>query len=104
MAFQNNQEYVQCYSENISQGGLFLQTNVPPDPNATIEIVLQPPKNAKNHSPITLKGRVVRLVTVIEESKAIHKVAVQFVEMTPQIQTQLDILYEEMSQGATLSL
>lgn len=99
VAFQSNAEFIHCYSENISKGGIFLQTEIQPDPNATIEIILLPPKSAKTApGEIKLKGRVVRLFSVVENSKPIHKVALQFVDLTPQVQTQLDLLYEEFSQ------
>jgi hypothetical protein len=98
VAFQSNEEFIHCYSENISKGGIFLQTDVQPDPNATIEVVLHTPKSSLSDSrEIRLKGRVVRLFSIVENAKQVHKVALQFVDLTPQVQTQLDMLYEEFS-------
>ncbi|MDB5038358.1 MAG: hypothetical protein JWQ35_1886 [Bacteriovoracaceae bacterium] len=95
--FKSGKEFVACYSENLSKGGIYLQTSVPPDPNAVLEIVLDLPETLQSSSSqLLLRGRVIRLMSMVEDSKAIHKVAVQFVELTPQIQMQLDLLYEEL--------
>ncbi len=100
--FKNGREFVACYSENISKGGIFLQSEVPPDPNATLEIVLDFPEGvaSSQSKAIVLKGKVVRLMSVVDSGKAIHKVAVQFIELTPQIQMQLDLLYESLLKKA----
>jgi hypothetical protein len=96
--FRNGKEFIACYSENISKGGIYLQSVKPPDPNAVMEIILDlPPKNRVfPEAQLKLKGRVIRLMSYVEDSKATHKFAVQFVELTPQIQTQLDLLYDEL--------
>jgi hypothetical protein len=95
--FRNGREFIACYSENLSRGGIFLQTEIPPDPNAILEVVLDIPNNVpSSNRQIVLRGRVIRLMSVVENSKATHKVAVQFVELTPQIQMQLDSLYEQI--------
>src|SRR5207302_707654 len=101
--FKNGREFIACYSENISKGGIYLQTELPPDPNALLEIVLDLPTalQASGTKQISLRGRVVRLMSLVENSKATHKVAVQFIELTPQIQMQLDLLYEEFLNSPT---
>jgi hypothetical protein len=99
--FRSGKEFIDCYSENISQGGILLQSNIPPDPNAVMEIVMDLPAGETLPSrQVALRGRVVRLMSVVENSKAIHKFAIQFVELTPQIQAQLDLLYEQLSKSA----
>ena len=94
--FSSGPEFVACYSENISKGGLFLQTETAPDPNAVIEVVLHPPQTAVKHGDIILRGRIVRMMSAVDSGKSVHKVAIQFVDLTPQIQTQLDMLYDSL--------
>ena len=95
--FRSGQEFIACYSENISKGGLFLQTETAPDPNAVIEIVLHPPQGSAQRSDIILRGRIVRMMSMMDSGKSLHKVALQFVDMTPQVQSQLDLLYESLA-------
>lgn len=100
--FRSGKEFIACYSENISQGGILLQSEVPPDPNAVMEIVLDLPAGNPTTPArqLPLRGRVVRLMSMVENSKATHRFAIQFVEMTPQVQAQLDLLYEQLSKSA----
>lgn len=98
-------EFAACYSQNISKGGIYLETEVLPDPNAIVELVLDLPPELMKASPksITLKGRIVRLMTVTSEKRTIHKVAIQFLEIQPDIQLQLDRLYEQLAKDMTRS-
>jgi hypothetical protein len=95
-------EFEVCYSQNISRGGIFLETHILPDPNAAVELVL----NLKSILPtgrdpfVRLNARVVRLMTIVESGQKIHKVGMQFVDITPQTQILLDQLYEELKPKA----
>jgi hypothetical protein len=97
--FHNNQEFVQCYSQNISKGGIYLETAVLPDPNARVELVL----DLSNAAPgldlgqVSLYGRIVRLMSLKMDGKAIHKIAIQFVDTPPDIQAKLDALYNKLA-------
>jgi hypothetical protein len=97
-----HKEFEVCYSQNISRGGIFLETHILPDPNASVELVL----NLKSILPqeanplIKLNARVVRLMTIVEEGKKLHKVGMQFVDLSPQTQIALDQLYEEITSRA----
>ncbi len=99
--FRSGREFIACYSENISKGGLFLQTETAPDPNASIEVVLHPPEESGSHEDIKLLGRIVRMISVSDSGKSLHKVALQFIDMTPQVQSKLDLLYEALAQDMT---
>ena len=101
--FRSGREFIVCYSENISKGGLALQTESAPDPNAVIEIILHPPAESGHREDIKLRGRIVRMMSMMDCGKALHKVALQFVDMTPQIQMKLDLLYEALAQDMTQS-
>ena len=96
----SQKEFEVCYSQNISRGGIFLETTVLPDPNAAIELVLNlAPILKDGRDPfIRLEGRVVRLMTVTESGKKIHRVGIQFVNLAPGTQVLIDQLYQELSQ------
>jgi len=84
--------------KNISRGGLFLEAEVLPDPNAVVDLVLDLTENlGPEPAIVNLKGRVVRLMTVTEGKKSFHQIAIQFFDVTPQIQLQLDRYYQELS-------
>ncbi len=93
--FQSGKDFARCYTENLSKGGILLQTDELPDPNATIEVVLYTPGNDTHK--ISVRGKVVRRITVSENSKKVHKVALQFVDITADAQTEIDRLYELFS-------
>lgn len=97
--FRNNQEFVQCYSQNISKGGIYLETAVLPDPNARVELVLDLTNAAEglNLGQVSLFGRIVRLMSLKMDGKSIHKIAIQFVDTPPDIQAKLDALYNKLS-------
>lgn len=95
--FKSGEEFVQCYSRNISQGGMFLEAEALPDPNANIELLLKLPDQDGHRLEVVLSARVVRLMTVSESGKEIHKIAVQFLNVSPQIQLKLDQLYSQLS-------
>ncbi len=96
--FKTGKEFIDSYSENISKGGIYLETSAAPDPNAVLEVVLDLPLalQAPDLKQITLRGRIVRTITSSEDKKTTHKVAIQFIEMTPQIQTKLDMMYDDL--------
>lgn len=97
--FKTQQEYTRCYSKNISQGGIFLETEVLPDPNAVVELILDLSEfsDRPEAKRVSLTGRVVRLMTIMESSMKVHKVAIQFIEVEPYIRVLLDQLYEQMN-------
>lgn len=96
--FKTEQEFATCYSKNISRGGIFLETDILPDPNATVELVLDLSEFSEDADTkqVSIRGRVVRLMTITESSKQIHKIAVQFVSVEPYVQVMLDRLYEKL--------
>lgn len=100
MQFRTDREFAACYTQNLSKGGIYLETSELPDPNAIIELSMElPPSAARSMDQrITLKGRVARLMTVSVDSKTIHKVAIQFVDLEPQVQLQINRLFDELSQ------
>jgi c-di-GMP-binding flagellar brake protein YcgR len=98
--FRSGTEFTACYTQNLSKGGIYLETESLPDPNATIEIVLELPKSdTRKSTKLKLIGRIVRLMSVSIDSKTIHKVGIQFLDVPPQIQVQLDSFYEELAKA-----
>lgn len=95
VAFRSGGEFVDCYSQNLSKGGIYLETQTLPDPNAVLELVLNLPAPASRQ--LSLQGKIVRLMSVSESSKTIHKVAIQFLEVPPEVQLQLNLLYEDLA-------
>ncbi|PIR22336.1 MAG: hypothetical protein COV44_08505 [Deltaproteobacteria bacterium CG11_big_fil_rev_8_21_14_0_20_45_16] len=98
--FKSGNEFAACYSKNISRGGIFLETKVLPDPNATVELVLDlsdsvPEAGAEK---LSLKGRVVRLMSVNEGSQTIHKIALQFIDIPHRTQLLLDQYYQNVQE------
>lgn len=96
--FRTGSEFATCYSKNISRGGIFIETEELPDPNATVELVLDLTDPLKSEEPteLAIHGRVVRLMTVTENSRSIHQVAIQFIDLPPKVQIQLDKYYEQL--------
>ena len=99
VTFKDNEEFVSCYSQNLSHGGIFLETSVLPDPNAVIDLVLDcsAVEENPNNKEIHLVGRVVRLISEYADGKPHHKVALQFLDVSPEIQIRLDHLYNTLS-------
>lgn len=97
--FRSQQEFSACYSQNLSKGGIYLETESLPDPNAVIELDLEIPASSSRPqaSSVSLRGRIVRLMSVAVEGKKVHKVAIQFIDVPPHIQFQIDALYEELA-------
>jgi len=102
--FRNNLEFVSCYTQNLSKGGIYLETAVLPDPNATIELVLDLASAADDTSmgKVSLTGKVVRLMTASMDGKTIHKVAIQFVDTPPSVQAKIDALFNQLSEGSSV--
>lgn len=100
VGFRTGDEFALCYSRNISRGGMFVETSVLPDPNAHVHLVLDLTPfldDSESETKFEIQARVVRLMTVNEDGKEIHKIAVQFVDLPPQIQLKLDRLYSELA-------
>jgi len=96
--FRSNKEFVSCYSQNISKGGIYIETFELPDPNANVELVLDlsAATSDSNLGKVSLVGKVVRLMTMSIDGRKVHKVALQFIDVPPQIQAKLDSLYEKL--------
>lgn len=96
--FRNNQEFIQCYTQNLAKGGIYLETETLPDPNANIELVLDlsSAEAGSDLGKVTLSGKVVRLMSVSMDGKKIHKVAIQFMNTPPQVQAKIDSLYNRL--------
>lgn len=100
--FSSGDEYRLAYSRNISKGGIFVESESLPDPNATIELLLDLSElhrdglswSKERLKEVKVKGRVVRLITVSEKGKSLHKVAIQFFDMAPSTQVLFDEIYE----------
>lgn len=98
VSFRNNREFATCYTQNLSKGGIYLETTDLPDPNANIELVLDlSSAGAEDLGRVSLTGKVVRLMTVTMDKKKIHKVAIQFIDTPPQIQAKIDRLYNKLA-------
>ncbi len=98
---RSGQEFAQAYSQNISKGGIYLETSNLPDPNATIEVSFDLSSLADSTIPqrLVLTGKVVRLMTIHEGGKPLHKIAIQFVDLDPSLQLQIDTLYDRLSRN-----
>lgn len=98
---RSGEEFVQAYSQNISRGGIYLETSTLPDPNATIEVSFDLSSIFGSSGPqnLTLTGRVVRLMTVNESGQTIHKIAIQFMDLDPTLQLQINALYDQLAQA-----
>jgi hypothetical protein len=99
--FRNEKEFVQCYSQNLSKGGIYLETPQLPDPNANIELSLHLPASANGGASeeIRLMGKVVRLMSISVSGQTVHKVALQFVDVSAELQAKLDALYHHYSKA-----
>jgi hypothetical protein len=99
--FRNGKEFTACYTQNLSKGGIYLETETLPDPNALIELVLEIPATIRQAGGTTLKlmGRIVRLMSVNSDSKTIHKVGIQFLDVPAQVQLQLDSFFDELAKA-----
>lgn len=97
--FKSEEEFAICYTKNISRGGIFVESLELPDPNATIELVLDLTEPMHSPTPLELKvtGKVVRLMTINSDSQSVHHVAIQFVDIPPNVQLQLDRYYDQLS-------
>ncbi len=96
--FRTNKEFIQCYTQNLAKGGIYLETELLPDPNANIELVLDlsSADQGQELGKVSLTGKVVRLMSVSMDGKKIHKVAIQFINTPPQIQAKIDSLYNRL--------
>lgn len=97
VAFRSGQEFVRCFTENLSKGGIYLETDSLPDPNALIELVLNFNDVLESNQSLHLTGKVVRLMTVNQSGKTTHKVAIQFINLDPKTQLVLDRYYETLA-------
>jgi uncharacterized protein (TIGR02266 family) len=61
VTFPTVEELIQEYTRNISSGGIFLKTDQPLDPNATIDLTIQFPEGLGVY---TVQGRVARLMVM----------------------------------------
>jgi len=87
--FGNVQDFVLEYAANISAGGVFVQTENPPELHSVITVILELPDGG---SPVEAKGRVVHRVTPAE-AKARSTLAgagVQFVDATDEFRERID--------------
>jgi hypothetical protein len=98
VGFQTEDEFALCYSKNISRGGIFLETEILPDPNARIEIVFDLSKilDESENQRIAILGKVVRLMSLSADGKNIHQIALQFIELDPQKELLLDRIFEKL--------
>lgn len=96
--FRSGSEFASCFSKNISRGGIFIETNELPDPNAAIELVLDLPDDFPNDNDdvLSVSGKIVRTMTVNEEGKSVHHIAIQFVDIPPKVQLELDRYYSRL--------
>jgi hypothetical protein len=69
--FRSGKEFSACYSQNLSKGGIYLETADLPDPNALIELDMELPGSPQNPTPTTISitGKIVRLMTVSIDKK-----------------------------------
>lgn len=102
MGFQTENEFSLCYTKNISRGGIFLETEILPSPNARIEIVFDLSKilDESENQRIAILGKVVRLMSLSVDGKNIHQIALQFIELDPQKELLLDRIFEKLQKSA----
>lgn len=102
VGFQTENEFSLCYSKNISRGGIFLETEILPSPNARIEIIFDLSKilDESENQRISIVGKVVRLMSLSADGKNIHQIALQFVELDPQKELLLDRIFEKLQPTA----
>ena len=98
---KSNADFFHAYSQNISKGGVLLESQTLPDPNAIVEVQFDLGSifGAGGPSSLALTGKVVRLMSIIENGKPIHKVAIQFIDLDPRLQLQIDALYNRLTQS-----
>ena len=88
-------EFLVTYSENISRGGIFVTTNVPPQLREIVELLLELPDN---EDPARTMAEVVQRVTV-EEAKATGRTAgagLQFVGSDESFRARLDACIDHL--------
>lgn len=98
VSFQSGAEFVRCYTKNLSQGGLYIETAVLPDPNALIDVVLKLTRDLVGEDrEVHVKARIVRLMTVVADRKYVHKVGLQFVDLEESTQNEINALYQKLA-------
>lgn len=98
--FKSGAEFISAFTQNISRGGIYLETETLPDPNARLELAFDLSRFGGN-SEVVVQGRVVRTMSVSIDKKLIHKVGVQFVDVEPETQAALNSLFANLTSGRT---
>ncbi len=95
VGWSSPKEFLVTYSENISRGGIFVSTNVPPQLREIVELLLELPDN---EGPARTMAEVVQRITV-EEAKASGRIAgagLQFVGSDESFRARLDACIDHL--------
>lgn len=94
--FRTAREFVREHTENISRGGVFIQTESPPQVDEVITVQLELPDGGP---PATSSGIVMHRVTVAEgeQNGLIPGIGVQFLDADDQFRERIDRYVERLS-------
>jgi len=94
--FRTAREFVREHAENISRGGLFIQTQTPPQVDEVITVQLELPDGG---APATTSGLVMHRVTVAEaeQNGLVPGIGVQFLDADDQFRERIDQYVEHLS-------
>jgi uncharacterized protein (TIGR02266 family) len=95
VGFDSNQEFVLEYAENISAGGVFVQTEEPMELDAVVAVSLRLPGN---DVPVEAKGVIVHRVTMEDAAKTGKNagIGVQFLDSSDQFRDAIDKAIEHI--------
>src|SRR6267378_1530034 len=96
--FGNVQDFVLEYAANISAGGVFVQTESPPELHAVVTVIMELPDGGK---PVEAKGVVVHRVSA-QEAKGRNSppgAGVQFVDSSDEFRERIDRAIEFILKG-----
>lgn len=86
--FRDKKQFEGCWVKDISNGGIFLRTQSPPELFTRITVILELPTGTT----VELAGEVVRVVKPEEAKKGtLAGIGVQFTDLTPDKREQLEV-------------
>jgi uncharacterized protein (TIGR02266 family) len=94
--FRTAREFVREHAENISRGGLFIQTQTPPQVDEVITVQLELPDGGP---PATTSGLVMHRVTVAEAEQqgVVPGIGVQFLDADDEFRDRIDRYVAQLS-------
>ena len=93
--FRTTREFVREHAQNISRGGVFIQTRTPPQLDEVIAVQLELPDGGP---PATTSGLVMHRVTVeeAEQQGIVPGIGVQFLDADDQFRERIDRYVEQI--------